>query len=85
MGNDSLKGFFEVELTLLKKYSPQIFFFFLRPPLQHMEVPGLGVELELQLPTYTTATATPDLSRICDLCCNLLQYWILNPLSQARD
>ena len=25
-----------------------------------MEVPGLGVKLELQLPTYTTATAMPD-------------------------
>ena len=25
-----------------------------------MEVPRLGVELELQLPAYTTATATPD-------------------------
>ena len=27
-----------------------------------MEVPGLGVEWEQQLPTYTTATATRDLS-----------------------
>ena len=26
----------------------------------HMEVPRLGVELELQLPAYTTATATWD-------------------------
>ena len=33
---------------------------------QHMEVPRLGVELELQLPAYTTATATRDLSLICD-------------------
>ena len=32
-----------------------------------MEVPGLGVESELQLPAYTTATATQDLSRVCDL------------------
>ena len=32
-----------------------------------MEVPGLGVELELQLPAYARATATPDPSRICDL------------------
>jgi len=30
----------------------------------HMEVPRLGVESELQLPVYTTATATPDLSLI---------------------
>ena len=37
------------------------------PYLQHMEVPGLGVESELQLPAYPTATATQDPSRICDL------------------
>jgi len=31
-----------------------------------MEVPRLGVEVELMLPAYTTATARPDLSRVCD-------------------
>ena len=30
--------------------------------LQHMEVPRLGVESELQLPDCATATAVPDLS-----------------------
>ena len=30
--------------------------FFLQPHLWHMEVPGLGVDLELQLPAYATAT-----------------------------
>ena len=35
------------------------FFFFLNGPyLWHMEVPRLGVESELQLLAYTTATAT---------------------------
>ena len=34
-----------------------------------MDVPRLGLERELQLPTYTTATA----------------MLILNPLSEARD
>ena len=34
---------------------------------------------------YTTATATPDSSRICDLCCSLQQRWILNPLIKPRD
>ena len=34
--------------------------FFLGPHLQHMEVLGLGVELERQLPSYTTATAILD-------------------------
>ena len=54
-----------------------------------MEVPGLGVESELELPSYTTATATAtaawDLSCICDLCHSSWQRWILNPLSEARD
>ena len=27
---------------------------------QHMEIPGLGIKSELQLPAYTTATATPE-------------------------
>ena len=39
-------------------------FFFLGPHLQHMDVPRLGAKPELQLPAYTTATATPDLSQI---------------------
>ena len=38
------------------------FLFFLGPQLQHMEFPRLGVELELQLLAYTTATAMQDLS-----------------------
>ena len=43
------------------------FFFFRRPNLRLMEVPRLGVALELQLLANTTATATPYPSRICDL------------------
>ena len=50
-----------------------------------MEVPGLGVEWELHLLAHATATATPDLSRLCDLRCSLQQRQILNPLSEARD
>ena len=50
-----------------------------------MEVPRLGVELEVQLPAYTTATAMPDPSHVCNLHHSLWQYWILNPLSEARD
>ena len=50
-----------------------------------MEVYRLGVQLELQLPAYTTATATPDPSHICHLHCSLQQRLILNPLSKARD
>ena len=43
-----------------------IFFCFLGLHVQHMEVPSLGVELELQLPDCTTATAMQDLSHVCD-------------------
>ena len=52
--------------------------------MQHMEVPRLGVELEIQLPAYTIATAMPDLSCICNLHHSSGQRWILNPLSEAR-
>ena len=51
----------------------------------HMEVPRLGVETELQLQVYTTATAMQDLSHVFDLYQNSWQYWILNPLSETRD
>ena len=50
-----------------------------------MEVPRLGVESELQLPACTTATATWDLSRICDQHHSSEQRQILNPLSEAGD
>ena len=40
---------------------------FLGPHSQHMEVPRLGAELELPLLAYTIATATWDLSHICNL------------------
>ena len=57
---------------------------FLGPDPLHMEVPRLGVELELQLLAYTTATAAPDLSQICNLHYSSWQGRILNPLSEPR-
>ena len=53
--------------------------------LWHMEVPRLGVELELLLLAYPTATAMPDPSCVCDLHHSSWQHRILNPLSRARD
>ena len=53
--------------------------------LQHMEVPRLGGHLELQLPAYTTATASADLSHACNPHHGSQQRQILNPLSKARD
>ena len=45
----------------------------------------LRLELELQLPAYTTATAMQDLSWICNLHHSSQQHQILNPLNKARD
>ena len=53
--------------------------------LQHMEVPNLGVESEVQLPTFARATVMWDPSCICDLRHSSRQCWILNPPSKARD
>ena len=39
-----------------------------RPHLQYMEIPRLGVKLELELPAYAMAIAIQDLSCICHLC-----------------
>ena len=59
-------------------------FFLFTVHLQHMEVPRLGGELELQLLAYTTARSTLDLSCICDPHHSLQQCQILNPLSRDR-
>ena len=62
-----------------------IFFCFLGPHLQHMEVTRLGVQSELQLLASTTATTMKDPSRLCDLHHSSQQRRILHPLSEARD
>ena len=63
----------------------RVLFVFLGKHLWHMEVPRLGIKLELQLPVYTTATATRDPCHVCDLHYSSQQYWILNPPSEAGD
>ena len=50
-----------------------------------MEVPRLGIELDLQLPAYATAKAMPDPSCVCNLHHSSWQCRILNPLCKARD
>ena len=62
-----------------------IIFLFLGLHLWHMEVPRLEVYLELQLLAYTTSTAMPDPSHLCDLHRSSRQRRILNPLSEGRD
>ena len=53
----------QTDMFLLIKF----FFFLFRAIPVEMEVPRLGVESELQLLALTTATATPDPSRVWDL------------------
>ena len=60
-------------------------FFFLGPHPWHMEVPGLGVESELQLPAYAIAIAMPDPSLICYLDHASRQCQILNPLRSGIE
>ena len=55
-----------------------LFFVFFRAAY---EVPRLGIESELQLPAYTTAMTTPDLSHVCSLHhssqqCQILNHWM---------
>ena len=64
-------------------YSDFFCFSFLGMHPRHMEVPRLGVESELQLPAYTTATATQDPSHACDLHHSSWQCRTLNPPSEA--
>ena len=52
----------------------------LGPHPQHMEVPRLGVESKLQLPT----TATPEASSVCNLHHSSWPHWILNELSKPE-
>ena len=67
-------------LYILIFFSP-----FLVLHLQHMEVPRLGIKLELQLPAYTKATATWDLSQVCNLHHSAQRHGIPDPLSKAKD
>ena len=60
-------------------------FVFLGMYLRHVEVPRLGVEWEIQLLAYITATTAWNPSRICDLHHSTGQHKILNLLSEARN
>ena len=62
-----------------------LFFVFSGLHLTHMEVSRLAVQSELQLQAYTTATATWDWIRVCDVHHSSWQHQIINPLSEARN
>ena len=78
----------ELEYFIPTVLSILFFFFFVflgLHPMEHTKLPRLGVESELQLPAYTTATATQDLSHIYNLHHSSWQCRIFNPPSEARD
>ena len=50
-----------------------------------MEVPRLGVELELELQAYTTAVETPDPSYICNLHRSLGQHQMLGIKAEGSN
>ena len=77
--NWSVKG----DNVKIHVHIPFFFFFFLGLHPRHMEVPRLEVEQELQLLAYTTATAIPDLSCICNLNHSSWQCQIPNLLSEG--
>ena len=72
-------------LQYLSFLSFSFFFLLFRatPPVAHGRSQA-GVELELQLPAYTTDTAMPDPSCICNLHRSSWQCQVLNPLNKVR-
>ena len=66
-------------LTALTLFIFILYIFILGPHPWHMEVPRLGIQSELQLPAYITATAMPDPGCIC---LSMRQHRILNPLTR---
>ena len=65
--SDILKDFDLTNLGLGVIFFLFFIFCFVGLHSRHMEVPRVGVKLELQLPAYTAATVAPDPSSICDL------------------
>ena len=78
---------YQALITWLEIVKRGLFFFFVFLGLHswHMEVPRLGVQLELWPPAYARATAMQDLSLVCNLHYSSWQCWILNSVKEARD
>ena len=62
-----------------------LFVYFVGAYPYHMEVPRLGVESELQLLAYATATSTWDPSRVSNLHHSSLRHQIPNPQIKVSD
>ena len=83
------KGNFRQKIKEIKIWRTLYLFlfwlFFSGPHMQHMEVQGLGIKSGLQLPTYTTATATWDQAASSTCTTAHSNTGFLNLLSKARD
>ena len=72
---------FEILAGLLLEF---FFSLFMAVPVAHGSSQARD-QIRAAAATYATATATLDLSHVCDLCHSLWQCQILNPLREARD
>ena len=71
-----------ITFIVVQQSSLPTFFSFLQLHLWHMKVPRSEVKSRAIAMSYTTTTATPDLSHICDLFCSLQQsltHWGQGP------
>ena len=68
--------------SFLPSFLPFFLLCFFGPYLQHMAIPRLGVQWELQLLACATDTAMADLSCVCDLHHSSWQYQIPDSLSR---
>ena len=68
-----------------RRLQTKLFFCLLRATPVAFGSSQARVELELQLPAYTTATATQDMSHVCNRHHSSWQCQIFNPLSKTRD
>ena len=83
---DNQRNSYPFSTQFLRWFLKFLFYFcFLGPHLRHMEVPRLGVQSELQLLAYATATAMQGPSCVFHLHYSSRQCQILNPLSKAGD
>ena len=81
--NDAINGSFLQGMG--GSWLPGHSLFFFRATPTTYGISQAGVQSELQLQAYTTATATGDSSQVCDLHHRSWQCQIFNPLIEARD
>ena len=74
---------FEITVNFISELVLPRFFLLTTSPVAYGSSRARG-QIRAAAAGYTTATAMPDLSRICDSSL-LWQRWILNLLSGARD